>query len=42
MAIGLGMKPGPFFGRAGSSSAEKPHRFILICPKCKALIGVKK
>jgi hypothetical protein len=42
MAIGLGMKPGPFFGRAGSSSAEKPHRFILICPKCKALIGAKK
>lgn len=42
MAIGLGMALGPFFGRAGSSSAEKPHRFILICPKCKALIGAKK
>ena len=42
MAIGLGMTPGPFFGRSGSSSAEKPHRFILICPKCKALIGAKK
>jgi hypothetical protein len=41
MDIGLGMPPGPFFGRAGSSSAKKPKRFILICPKCKALIGAK-
>jgi hypothetical protein len=37
----LGMPPGPFWGRAGSSSAKKPKRFILICPNCKALIGAK-
>ena len=42
LGIGLGMAPGPFFGRAGSSSANKPYRFILICPKCKAIIGAKK
>jgi len=42
MAFGFGMAPGPFFGRAGSSSAKKPHRYILICPNCKALIGAKK
>ncbi|KYK22888.1 hypothetical protein AYK24_08190 [Thermoplasmatales archaeon SG8-52-4] len=42
MDIGFGMVPGPFFGRAGSSSANKPYRFILICPNCKAIIGAKK
>jgi len=42
MGIGFGMAPGPFFGRAGSSSAKKPYRFILICSNCKALIGAKK
>jgi len=42
MAMGLGMAPGPFFGRSGSSSAKKPHRFILVCPNCKAIIGAKK
>jgi hypothetical protein len=42
MAIGLGMAPGSFFGRVGSSSAKKPHRFILICPNCKVIIGTKK
>jgi hypothetical protein len=41
MDVGLGMAPGPFFGRTGSSSATKPKRFILICPNCKALIGAK-
>ena len=42
MGIGLGMAPGPFFGRVGSSSSSKPHRFILICSNCKAIIGAKK
>jgi len=42
MDIGFGMAPGPFFGRGGYSSAKKPHRFILICPNCKAIIGAKK
>ena len=38
MDMGLGMSPGPFFGRAGNMKHKK---FILICPKCKALIGAK-
>jgi hypothetical protein len=42
MDIGFGMTPGPFFGRAGSSSANKPKRFVLICSNCKALIGIKR
>jgi Zn finger protein HypA/HybF involved in hydrogenase expression len=41
MDVGLGMSPGPFFGRVGTASSMKPKRFILICPKCKALIGAK-
>jgi len=36
-----GMKPGPLWGSAGDSSAEKPKKFILICPNCKAIIGAK-
>jgi hypothetical protein len=33
--------PGPFFSRVGPGSAKKPHRYILICPNCKAIIGTK-
>ena len=36
------MVPGPFFGRVGPGSTNKPHRFILICPNCKAVIGTKR
>jgi hypothetical protein len=32
----------PVFGKVGSWSAKKPHRFILICPNCKAVIGTKR
>jgi hypothetical protein len=41
MGIGFGMSPGPFFGRVGLSSSNKPKKYILICPKCKAVIGAK-
>ena len=41
MALGLGMSPGPFFGRTGAASSMKHKKFILICPNCKALIGAK-
>jgi len=41
MDIGFGMSPGPFFGRAGSESSKKHKKYILICPKCKAIIGAK-
>lgn len=36
------MAPGPIFARVGTSSTKKPHRFLLICPNCKAIIGTKK
>jgi len=40
--MGFGtLSPGPFFGRSGSSSAMKHKRYILICPKCKCIIGAK-
>ena len=41
MGIGFGMSPGPFFGRVGAASSMKHKKYILICPKCKALIGAK-
>ena len=41
MKFGLGGAPG-VIGRVGPSSANKPNRYILICPSCKALIGFKK
>lgn len=36
------MVPSPVFGRVGSWSTKKTHRFILICPNCKAIVGTKK
>ena len=41
MEIGLGIPPGPFFGRVGATDSMKHKKFILICPNCKAIIGAK-
>ena len=41
MGMPFGLSPGPFCGRAGSSSSKRQRKYILICPNCKAVIGSK-